>query len=324
MARDLRPAPRATAAGFAAVRRGHGRRRTWAARLARSIAPAAAAAAVLLAFPLTPTAAERQLRVCSDPNNLPFSNRAGEGFENALAELIADELGAELSYTWWAQRRGFIRNTLDAGECDLVIGVPADYELVETTRPYYRSSYVFVYPAAEQLDLRSLGDPRLRKLRIGVHLTGDDGANPPPVHALGRLGIVDNVVGYMIYGDYRDPNPPARLIEAVANGEVDVATAWGPLAGWFAQRSDVPLEVQPIKDGAAFAPLPFEFSIAMGVRRGDTALRDEIEAVLESRRDDVVATLERYGVPLVEPRDGRAAEGAEPLRVAHDDVSEGQ
>src|SRR5690606_41862742 len=108
------------------------------------------------------------------------------------------------------------------------------------------------------------------------------------------------------YGADRDPNPPARLIEAGANGEVDVATAWGPLAGWFAQRSDVPLEVQPITDGAAFAPLPFEFSIAMGVRRGDTALRDEIEAVLERRSGDVRATLERFGVPLVEPAAGRA------------------
>jgi mxaJ protein len=283
-------------------------------------------AASIAVAPGSAQPAWESLKVCADPNNLPFSSEAGEGFENALAELVADELDAKLSYTWWAQRRGFVRNTLNAGRCALVMGVPADYERVDTTQPYYRSTYVLVYPAAKRLDLDSLQDPRLRNLRIGVHLTGDDGANPPPVHALGRLGIVDNVVGYMIYGDYREPNPPARLIEAVANGKVDVATAWGPLAGWFAQRSDIPLEVRPITDGAAFAPLPFEFSIAMGVRRGDTPLRDEIDAVLERRRDDIVATLERFGVPLVEPRGRRAhtARAGQELRgPAHDDVSEG-
>lgn len=248
-------------------------------------------------------AGERELRVCSDPNNLPFSNAAGEGFENALAELVAAELDATLSYTWWAQRRGFIRNTLNARSCDVVIGVPADYELVDTTRPYYRSAYVLVYrEAAATAGLDTLRDPRLRELNIGVHLTGDDGANPPPAHALGQLGIVDHVVGYMIYGDYREANPPARLIDAVANGDVDVAAAWGPLAGYFARRSDVPLTVRPIRDAAAFAPMPFEFSIAMGVRRGDTALRDELDGVLERRRADVRATLERFGVPLVEAR----------------------
>ena len=236
-----------------------------------------AAVVLLAAMGSAPAqASERELRVCADPNNMPFSNEAGEGFENALAELLADELDARLTYTWWAQRRGFIRNTLNAGRCDLIMGVPADYELVDTTRPYYRSTYVFVYPSAAGLELRSLQDPRLRKLRIGVHLTGDDGANPPPVHVLGRLGIVDNVVGYMIYGDYREPNPPARLIEAVAAGDVDVAAAWGPLAGWFAGRVDVPLEVRPIADAASYAPFPLEFSIAMGVRRA--ARRDRRRA----------------------------------------------
>lgn len=140
-------------------------------------------------------AADRELRVCADPNNLPFSNQQGQGFENRIAELVAEELDARLSYTWWAQRRGFIRNTLNAGACDLVIGVPAGYELVETTAAYYRSAYVYVYRADRGLDLRSMRDPRLRQLRIGVHLIGDDGANPPPAHALGRQGIVDNVVG---------------------------------------------------------------------------------------------------------------------------------
>lgn len=245
-------------------------------------------------------AAERELRVCADPNNLPFSNEDGEGFENRIAELVADELDAELSYTWWAQRRGFIRNTLKAGTCDLVIGVPAGYELVETTEPYYRSAYVYVYRADRGLDLRSMRDPRLRELTIGVHLIGDDGANPPPAHALGEQGIVDNVVGYMIYGDYREPNPPARLVEAVAKGELDVAAVWGPIGGYFAKQASVPLEAVPITDTADFAPLRFEFGVAVGVRKGERAFRDQLSEILERRRDDIHALLDRYGVPRVE------------------------
>jgi mxaJ protein len=257
-----------------------------------------AAAGVLLVGAMA-HAAERELRVCADPNNLPFSNDKEEGFENRIAELLADDLGAELSYTWWAQRRGFIRNTLRAGTCDLVIGVPADYELVETTDPYYRSVYVYVYRADRGLDLHSMRDPRLRDMRIGVHLIGDDGANPPPAHALGEQGIVDNVVGYMIYGDYREPNPPARIVEAVARGKLDVAAVWGPIGGYFAKQASTPLEAVPITDTAGFAPLRFEFSIAVGVRKGEHAFRDELNAILERRRDDIDRLLEAYGVPRV-------------------------
>jgi mxaJ protein len=245
-------------------------------------------------------AAERELRVCADPNNLPFSNQQEQGFENRIAELVADELGAKLSYTWWAQRRGFIRNTLRAGACDLVIGVPAGYELTLTTDAYYRSVYVYVYRADRGLDLRSMRDPRLRNLKIGVHLIGDDGINPPPAQALGAQGIVDHVVGYMIYGDYREPNPPARIIEAVATGELDVAAVWGPIGGYFAKHASVPLVTVPITDTAAFEPLRFEFAIAMGVRTGEHAFRDELNGILERRREDIHRVLDAYGVPRVE------------------------
>ena len=255
-------------------------------------------------------AAERDLRVCADPNNLPFSNQRGQGLENRIAELVAEELDARLSYTWWAQRRGFIRNTLNAGACDLVIGVPAGYELVETTAAYYRSAYVYVYRADRGLDLRSMRDPRLRQLRIGVHLIGDDGANPPPAHALGRQGIVDNVVGYMIYGDYREPNPTARIIDAVAAGDIDVAVVWGPIGGYFAKQASVPLTAVPVTDTAAFAPLRFEFGVAMGVRKGDRALREELDGILERRREDIEALLDQYGVPRVEAP-GAASGGAQ-------------
>jgi quinoprotein dehydrogenase-associated probable ABC transporter substrate-binding protein len=245
-------------------------------------------------------AADGELRVCADPNNLPFSNQAEAGFENKLATMVAQFLGRRVSYTWWAQRRGFIRHTLKAETCDVVMGVPAGYDLVETTKPYYRSTYVFVTRQDKHLDLFSLLDPRLHYLVIGVHLVGDDGNNPPPAEALGEQGIVDNVRGYSIYGDYRQADPPARLIEAVAHGDIDVAAAWGPLAGYFAQHCPVPLTVTPVQDGERFAPQQFQFAIAMGVRKGDHALRDKLNEFIDEHRSDIALLLRSYGVPLVE------------------------
>jgi mxaJ protein len=254
----------------------------------------------LFALATTAAASDDELRVCADPNNLPFSNSAEAGFENKLAAMVAKHFGQQVSYIWWAQRRGFIRNTLKAGQCDAVMGVPAGYDLVETTRPYYRSTYVFVTRQDRHLDLSSLLDPRLHHLAIGVHLIGDDGNNPPPAQALGDQGIVDNVHGYSIYGDYRQANPPARLIEAVEKGEVDVAAAWGPLGGYFAQRSPVPLTVTPIRETERFAPQQFQFAIAMGVRKGDHALRARLNAFIDEHRSEINALLRSYGVPLVD------------------------
>ena len=194
-----------------------------------------------------------------------------------------------------------------AGACDLVIGVPAGYELAETTDAYYRSAYVYVYRADRGPELHSMRDPRLRHLRIGVHLIGDDGVNPPPAHALGEQGIVDNVVGYMIYGDYREPNPPVRIVEAVATGELDVAAVWGPIGRYFAKHASVPLKAVPITDTAGFAPLRFEFGIAMGVRKGEHAFRDELNRILKRRREDIHRLLDAYGVPQV--RDAASRSG---------------
>ncbi len=173
-------------------------------------------------------AEQKQLRVCADPNNMPFSNRQGEGFENKLAELVARDLGETVSYIWWAERRGFVRKTLKAGLCDVVMGVPTGMDMLATTHPYYRSTYTFVSRTDRGLRLGSLTDPALRRLKIGVHLIGDGGFNTPPAQVLGDEGMVSNVVGYTIYGDYRIPNPPARSLDAVVAGDVDVATVWGP------------------------------------------------------------------------------------------------
>jgi mxaJ protein len=254
----------------------------------------------LVAMAASAAAEPDTLRVCADPNNLPFSNRAGEGFENKLAEMVAQKFGKAVAYTWWAQRRGFVRHTLKAGDCDLVMGVPAHYDLVETTRPYYRSTYVFVSRTARHLQLDAIDAPQLRSLTIGVHLIGDDGNNTPPAHALGQQGIIDNVRGFMIYGDYREPDPPARLIEAVERGEIDIAAAWGPLAGFAAKKSEIPLTVTPIVAGAQFAPQQFQFDIAMGVRKGDHALRDRLNDFIAQNSAEITALLASYGVPLVE------------------------
>lgn len=244
------------------------------------------------------------LRVCADPNNLPFSNERREGFENKIAEVLARELGERVEYTWWAQRRGFFRNTLKSGACDLVIGVPSGFEMALTTAPYYRSTYVFVYRKDRHLDLASFDDPRLRNLKIGVQIIGDDFSNTPPAHALSNRNIVANVRGFTVYGNYQQSSPPSRIIEAVEHGDVDVAVAWGPLAGYFAKHSRTPLEVTPVTPQIDRPFMPFVFDIAMGVRRGDQQFRDQVEAIVAQHRDEIDRILESYGVPRVDERRG--------------------
>ncbi len=239
------------------------------------------------------------LRVCADPNNLPYSNERREGFENKLAELVAKDLGARVEYTWWAQRRGYVRNTLRAGKCDVLMGVPTGFELVLVTRPYYRSTYTFVSRRAAAR-ITSLDDPALHRLRVGVQMIGDDFANSPPAAALTRRGIVKNVKGYTVLGDYREPNPPSRIVRAVENGEVDVAIVWGPLAGYFAKKSPVPLRIDPVSPEIDLPYLPFVFDIAMGVRRGQTAFRDRLDDVLRRRKGEIDRLLDSYGVPRTE------------------------
>jgi quinoprotein dehydrogenase-associated probable ABC transporter substrate-binding protein len=258
-------------------------------------------AALLLALLGCGSAAKpsRELRVCADPNNLPFSNQRREGFENRLADLIAGELGDTVRYTWQPQRRGFLRNTLNAQACDVVMGMPQGSDRVLTTNPYYRSSYVFVSRKDRHLTVRSLDDPVLRKLRIGVQLVGDDYANTPPVHALSRRGIVKNLVGYSVLGDYSQQNPPARIIDAVIAGDVDVAVAWGPLAGYFAKKSPIPLALVPVSPQVDPPGLRFAFDISLALRTEDTVRMKELERILERRRADIDRILRDYGVPVL-------------------------
>lgn len=266
--------------------------------------PERSGAALLLAVsclgachPASGAVGVRELRVCSDPNNLPFSNGKQEGFENRIAEVVARDLHARLTYAWSAQRRGFVRNTLNQKQCDVLMGVPSSFERAWTTLPYYRSTYVFVTRRDRHLRISSFDDPALRRLRIGVQMVGDDFTNTPPAHALSKRHIISNVRGYSVYGDYRQPNPPARVIDAVASGDVDVAVAWGPLAGYFAQHESAPLEIFPVSPQIDLPFLPFVFDISMAVRRGDDALRDELNAVILRRKSEIDRILNEYGVP---------------------------
>jgi quinoprotein dehydrogenase-associated probable ABC transporter substrate-binding protein len=237
------------------------------------------------------------LRVCADPDNLPYSNRAGQGFENKLAEMAAKDLGTTVSYTWFPQRSGFLRNTLDAGECDVVMGIP-DVGGVDATRSYYRSGYVFVSRMDRGLTLSSMRDPALRTLRIGVPLVGADGAGTPPAVALGMEGITDNVEGFPVYGD-GPQEQAAAPIEAVANKTIDIAAVWGPIGGYYAAHLPVPMRVTPISDTTDFLPQTFEFPISMAVRTEDDDLKDRLDAFIRRNKAEIAALLTSYGVPLL-------------------------
>jgi len=262
-----------------------------------SVFPRIVVALAILGTGVAP-AASRELRVCADPNNMPLSDRNGDGFENKIIGIVASELGASVRYVWWAQRRGFLRNTLNAGLCDVVPGTQTNMEMLRTTRPYYRSGYVFVSrtggPAVASFD-----DPQLKTLSIGVQLIGDDGANSPPVQALARRGIIGNLHGFPVYGDYSRPDPVAPIVAAVANGDVDVAVVWGPFAGYFAARQSAPLTLTPVEPEIDGPQLPMIFDISMGVRKADQD-RSEINAALARRKPEIDVILADYHVPRLD------------------------
>jgi mxaJ protein len=237
------------------------------------------------------------LRVCADPNNLPFSNHAEQGLENELARIIAHDLSADLKYVWFSERKNFLKNSLNAGLCDAVLGVPVDMDDALLTRPYYRSTYVMVTRADRGLKIESLYDPQLKDLRIGLHIVEDDYA--PPGHLLAAQGLSTQIVGYSLYGAYGETNPPARLIDAVAQKEVDLAIVWGPLAGYFARKSAVHLAIQPVSP-IRFQMIPFSYSIGVAVRKGDVALQSAIQQVLDKECQRIRTLVKDYGFPSLE------------------------
>ena len=249
-----------------------------------------ASCAVALLLMCTPTSGNRQpgtgnsFRVCSDPANLPFSDASGGGFENKIAALIAHDFGKKLEYVWLPQRMGFVRNTLGRGTCDVIIGVPSNYELASATVPYYRSSYVFV---SRHAGITSLDDAKLKSMKIGVQLAAGD---TPAVQALASRHLIDNMRGYPVTG-----GGAKAIVDGVAKGDVDVAIVWGPQAGYYAKG----FEITPVSPQIDPPILPFVFDISMGVRRGDTKLRDRLDAEIERRRPEIDRILDAYGVPRV-------------------------
>ena len=245
------------------------------------------------------TASANELRVCADPDNLPFSHADGSGFENRIARVVADALHATLAYDWLPQVRGYVRKSMGEGRCDVFIGVPAGFERVLTTKPYYRSSYVFVTRRSVAPPLASFDDPRIRTLAIGVQLPGNDLAATPPGYALVAKGAVGNVTGFPLFGA---PPAAARMIAAIEAGTLDAGVLWGPQAGWYAQHAEPPLALAVARAPQEFGTMPFEFGIAMGVKRGNTPLRDALNAVIAERRADIDAILTEYGVPRTDRR----------------------
>jgi mxaJ protein len=241
----------------------------------------------------------RELTVCADPNNLPFSNKAEEGFENKIARLIAHDMGAPLTYVWWAQRRGYVRSTLNEAKCDMWPGVAKGVDRIATSRPYYHSTYVFVTRKNTPLQGLTLDDERLRSVTIGVQMIGNDAMNTPPAHSLSWRGIVNNVRGYMLYGNYETPNPPAAIMDAVEKGDVDVALVWGPLAGYFAAHSAVPLRLEHVTPVVDDAIWPMTYGISVGVNHRNPELLAEVERILDEEQPVIDAILSSYAVPSI-------------------------
>jgi mxaJ protein len=240
---------------------------------------------------------KHNLRVCADPQNMPFTNQKREGFDNKIADVIARELGDSVSYAWWPSRRGYLRNTLSAGTCDLVIGVPIGFDPVATSKPYYRSTYYIVSRTDRKLGITSLDDPRLKKLRIGVNLLDGDYTNTPPAHALSAHGITGaGVVGFA--GFYDDEHHPGEIIDSLANGNIDVALVWGPIAGWFSKQSGVPMTMTALPDSDS-VDLPFAYSVAIGTRRADRELRSLIDEILVKKKPEIDKILMEYNVPTL-------------------------
>jgi mxaJ protein len=251
-------------------------------------------------------AGARELRVCADPDNLPYSHRSGQGLENELMRLIGKEIGAEVAFVWVPQWRGFVRKTLGAGLCDVIPGIAAGTERVRLTRSYYASSYAFVTRRGAP-PVRSFAD-LTNDMTIGVQLVGDDGANTPPVEELAARGVNAHVQGFMVWGQTPARGHPLEsIMRAVADGSVDVAIVWGPQAGYFATREGTPLTVAAVAASERTIQ-PMQFNIAMGVRKSDTALASELDAALARLGPDIEALLSRYGIPHTKPAPDREAQ----------------
>jgi quinoprotein dehydrogenase-associated probable ABC transporter substrate-binding protein len=235
------------------------------------------------------------LTVCGDPNHLPFSNKEMMGFENRIAQLIADDLERTLRYHWWPQTIGFVRNTLRIRLCDLVMGVTSVNELLQNTNPYYRSVYTLVYRADAGLHIKTLDDPALKRLKLGVV------AGTPPATLLTKYGLMDQVEPYQRTVDTRLYSPATKAVEDVAKGVIDIAVIWGPIAGFAAKQQASPLKVIPLP--AKVDSVHLAFNVSMGIRRRETAWKHQLNQELEKLAPRIENILLEYGIPLLDSND---------------------
>jgi quinoprotein dehydrogenase-associated probable ABC transporter substrate-binding protein len=236
----------------------------------------------------------KTLRVCADPNNLPFSNDKGEGFENRIAEFLAKKLGKDLAYTFYPGATGFVRNTLNAHLCDVILGMPQGNDLVQTTNPYYRTTYAIVTRAGSELDdVKTLDDPRLKEKPHRIGLV----ANTPPGNVLAMNGLMASVKPYALMVDTRVESSGAAMMHDLEKGEIDVALLWGPIAGYYARHSSVKLNVTPLPEtsGARAA-----FRIGFGVRHSDQNWKRELNTLIAQNKIELERILRDYGVPLLD------------------------
>lgn len=257
-------------------------------------------ALVLLSAPLSPVSADTSdlvsktaFRVCADPSNMPFSNKAGEGYENELAELLASKLDLPVQYTWFPQATGFVRQTLRANRCDVIISYAQGHELVLNTNHYYVSSYVFVAPRDGPLaDVDRISDPRLQGKTLGVV------AGSPPASHMVRYGLIGNAKPYPLIVDRRHESPSQKMIDDLQDGTIEGAFMWGPIAGYFARDAEPALAVTPLlkEEGA---PRLF-FRVTMGVRQGEIRWKRKLNSLLRRNKAEIDAVLTDYGVPLVD------------------------
>jgi len=240
-----------------------------------------------------PDIADRSvLKVCADPNNLPYSDQREEGFENKIAELLASALGVKVEYTWFPQIIGFVRNTLQAHRCDVVIGTVAGDELMQTTTPYYFTTYVMLYRSDKGLSFTGLQDPRLARLRLGIV------SATPPSDLLVRHGLMANAKPYPLRVDTRVESPTRQMVEDLMEGRIDVGLLWGPIAGYYRAHEKLPLTLLPLADEPGAAPM--KYHIAMGIRPNEPEWRRRIDAVIVKEQPQITAILRDYGVPLLD------------------------
>jgi quinoprotein dehydrogenase-associated probable ABC transporter substrate-binding protein len=256
------------------------------------------------------------LAVCADPANLPYSNDRREGFENKIAALLAADLKADLDYTWLPQSSFFLRRTLLAGACDLVISVPASLPAVAVTRPYFTSSYVAVTRAGATHQFTSFDDAWLANARIGLQQVGSENGATPPAMALAYRGFDNHLTFFPMWDHESGNDPQGRIIAAVADGKIDVAFVWGPFAGWFARRYGATLHLAPILADPKQPDMAFAFPMAVGVRKADTAFRDRLQAALDRHPAEIAAILSDYDIPTT-PTDKHVADAARPAPPTH-------